>query len=116
MKVTPLTISIIYQGDAVLVVQNCDRHNISRNQNGEVEYVNIIVTSTRRNVDKFIIRVNSTDFQDLQDRVNRSIEVPSDVKFHKTVIEKFVETFKEFIELNPTYKTQQVIFVFYYLH
>ncbi|GJQ87815.1 hypothetical protein Trydic_g18666 [Trypoxylus dichotomus] len=109
IKVTPLTMSLIYQGDAVLVVKNCDKHNISRHQEGEVQYMNIMVTSTRQNIDSFIIRLNSDDFQDLQDRVSRSIVIPSNIKFHKTIIEKFVETFKDFVELNPKYKNEQPV-------
>ncbi|KAK9718447.1 putative transmembrane protein precursor [Popillia japonica] len=144
IKVTPLTMSLIYQGDAVLIVQNCDRHTISRTQDGEVQYMNIVVQSTRRNIDSrtqdgevqymnivvqstrrnidsFVIRLNSDDFQDLQDRVSRSIEIPSNdrvsrsieipsnVNFHKNIIEKFVDTFKEFVQLNPKYRSEQQI-------
>lgn len=109
IKVLPLGMSLIHQGDAFLVVQNCDRHNISRNRDGEVQYMNIIVTTTRRNIDSFIIRLNSADFQDLQDRVSRSIVIPSNINVHKTVIEKFVDTFKDFIKLNPVYKNEQPV-------
>lgn len=108
MKVTALTICFIHQTDASLVVQNCDSHTISRNEEGEVQYINIMVTTTRESVDPFIIRINGGDFQDLQDRISRSITIPSNITFHKTVIEKFVDTFKNFIQENPQFKTEQV--------
>ncbi|XP_022918605.1 E3 ubiquitin-protein ligase TM129 [Onthophagus taurus] len=108
MKITPLTIYLIHQSDASLVVNRCETHYMSQDSRDEVQYINIEVTSRRNNIDPFTIRLNSTDFQDLQDRISRSIDILPDVQFKKTTIEKFLEVFNENIDKNPKYYTQEV--------
>lgn len=103
LKVTPFTILIAHQSDASLVVQRADTHQISLQTANETQYLDIEVKSGRQNVESFIIRINATDFKDLEDRIARDITILPNVKFHKTVIEQFVDVFKETIKNNPRY-------------
>lgn len=87
---------------------------MSADNSGQVQYVNIEVKSSRECVTPFIIRLNALDFRDLQDRVARTITVLPNVIFHKSLMDKFVDTFKEVIVENPRYITQQVfLFILY---
>lgn len=108
IKLTPLTMFIVHQSDASLVVNQTDTHQISLQSNG-VQYLNIEVKSTRINVEPFIIRINAMDFKDLQDRVARTITVLPTVVFHKTLMDQFVDAFKEAVKDNPVHVTNQVI-------
>lgn len=63
----------------------------------------------RAGVTEFMIRINALEFKSLQDRMLRPITILDGVNFSKTVIDRFVEVFKQQIELNPRYKTSEVI-------
>lgn len=62
----------------------------------------------RTGVTEFMIRINALEFKSLQDRMLRPITILDGVTFSKTVIDRFVEVFKQQIELNPRYKTSEV--------
>lgn len=63
---------------------------------------------TRSGVDEFVIRINALDFKSLQDRMLRPITILSGVNFNKSVIDRFIEVFKEQISNNPIYKCREV--------
>ncbi|XP_050506847.1 E3 ubiquitin-protein ligase TM129 [Diabrotica virgifera virgifera] len=107
IKVSPLTMNIVHQSDASLVVKEADTFDLSPD-NTTVQYLNIEVKSERQGVDPFIIRINASDFRDLKDKVARSIRILPNVKFHQTVVEKFVDVFNETIKLNPRYETNEI--------
>lgn len=62
----------------------------------------------RSGVSEFIIRINALDFKSLQDRMLRPITILSGVNFNKSVIDRFIEVFKEQISTNPKYKCSEV--------
>lgn len=70
--------------------------------------MNIRVKPTRPGVTEFIIRINALDFKTLQDRMLRPITILDGVTFNKTVIDRFIEVFKQQIQLNPKYTTEEV--------
>lgn len=80
---------------------------MSQDSNDLIQFVNIIVKPTRTGVSEFSIRVNALNFKDLQDRINRPITILSGVNFSKTVIERFIDAFREQVNLNPKYKCDQ---------
>lgn len=65
----------------------------------------------RTGVNEFIIRINALDFKSLQDRMLRPITILSGVNFNKSVIDRFIEVFKEQISTNPKYKCSEVSIV-----
>ncbi|XP_044267647.1 E3 ubiquitin-protein ligase TM129 [Tribolium madens] len=107
LKVKPFTILLAHQSDASLVVQKADTHRISLQTTTETQYLNIEVKSGRLGVETFIIRINASDFKDLEDRIARDITILPNVKFHKTVTEQFVDVFKETIKSNARYDTRE---------
>lgn len=107
LKITPLAMFIIHQSDASLVVKEADTYELSP-QNAATQYLNIEVKSSRRGIEPFIIRINANDFKDLKDRVARIITIMPNVKFHQSIIEQFVDVFKDTIKRNPSYEYIQV--------
>lgn len=63
---------------------------------------------TRPGVEEFLIRVNALDFRSLQDRMLRPITILDGVNFNRSVIERFIEVFKQQVDSNPRYKTNEV--------
>lgn len=110
LKITPYTIYCAHQSDTALIVCSSDTHKLSIANRVEVQYINIEVKSTRSNVHPFFIRLNALDFKDLQDKWSRPITILSNVNFHKTLLDRFIDAFKEQIELNQAYETNQVYF------
>lgn len=68
---------------------------------------------TRAGVSEFIIRINALDFKTLQDRMTRPITILDGVKFNKTVIDRFVEVFRQQVQLNPIYSSGEVCNFFF---
>lgn len=86
-----------------------DSHDFSEISTDAVQFVNIRVKPTRTGVSEFTIRINALDFKTLQDRMLRPITILDGVKFNKTVIDRFIDVFKQQIQLNPIYKSNEVI-------
>ncbi|XP_060529090.1 E3 ubiquitin-protein ligase TM129 [Cylas formicarius] len=101
LKVTPLTMFVAHQSDASLVVKEASNYQVSHMSPSETQFLNIEVKSGR--TDPFIIRINATSFKDLENRLARTINILPNVKFHKSVVEQFVDVFKEAIRNNPRY-------------
>lgn len=56
----------------------------------------------------FDIRLNALDFKDLQDQVSPQIIVLQNITFYRTLLDRFIDTFKEEVNKNPFYDTAQV--------
>lgn len=104
IKTGPYWINIANQSDTALIAYKSDTHEVSQEAFETVQYVNIAVKPTREGVREFSIRINALDFKDLQDRINRPITILSSVKFHRSVLERFVDVFKDQVAQNPTYR------------
>lgn len=92
----------------VLLHFQSDSHDLSELSTETIQFVNIRVKPTRPGVTEFIIRINALDFKTLQDRMLRPITILDGVTFNKTVIDRFIEVFKQQIQLNPKYTTEEV--------
>ncbi|XP_031616651.1 E3 ubiquitin-protein ligase TM129 [Contarinia nasturtii] len=109
MKVSYYSVSVAHQSDTALIAIRSDSHDLSEISTESVQFVNIKVKPTRVGVSEFIIRINALDFKTLQDRMMRPITILDGVTFSKTVIDRFIEVFKQQVLLNPTYTTDEVI-------
>lgn len=104
MKTSVYFCHFAHQSDSALIADKSDSHRISIHDSSDsVEFVNIQVKPTRPGVRPFTIRINSLDFKDLQDRVNRPITVLSSVKFHTSLIDRFIDVFTAEAKKNPRY-------------
>ncbi|KXJ75741.1 hypothetical protein RP20_CCG011130 [Aedes albopictus] len=107
IKTGPYWINIAKQDDTALIAYKSDTHDVSQEAFETVQYVNIAVKPTRPGIREFSIRINALDFKDLQDRINRPITILSSVKFHRSVLDRFVDVFKDQVSQNPTYRAER---------
>lgn len=105
MKTGIYFVHFAHQSDTALIAVESDSHSISiQDTMDSAQFVNIQVKPTRAGVRSFSIRINSLDFKDLQDRINRPIVVLSSVKFHTSLIDRFVDVFVDAVGKNDKYQ------------
>jgi len=105
IKCTNFTVDFAHQSDVELQVKSTDTHNFSHLNPGGVQFVTVTIKSSRGV--SFDVRLNSNDFQSFRDKVNSGIIIPPEIKIHKTVVEKFVDVFREAILDNEVYVCNQ---------
>ncbi|XP_058829260.1 E3 ubiquitin-protein ligase TM129 [Topomyia yanbarensis] len=104
IKTGPYWINVAHQDDTALIAYKSDTHDVSQEAFETVQFVNIAVKPTRAGIREFSIRINALDFKDLQDRLSRPITILSSVKFHRSVLDHFVEVFKDQVAQNPRHR------------
>lgn len=103
IKVLPYTIKVAHQSDALLIVNNSDTHEMSPMTGREVQFINIEVKSMRAGAESFDIRLNVFHFKKLQEKIARPITILENIKFQKSLLDKFIDNFKEQAQENPRY-------------
>lgn len=109
IKTTPYFVYFAHQSDTTLQVNKTETFAIAQDTSDSVQMINIAVTSSRPGVNEFQIRINALDFKTLQDRINRPITIPPNMQFHRTIMDRFIDAFKEQIAKNPIFQTNQVL-------
>ncbi|KAK9295819.1 hypothetical protein QLX08_009950 [Tetragonisca angustula] len=104
IKVLPYKIMVAHQNDTALIVNRSDTHEMSPTTRGEIQFINIEVKPTRAGSQPFDIRLNVFDFKNLQDKVSRPIVILQNITFHKTLLDKFIDNFKQQVQENPRYE------------
>ncbi|XP_078045362.1 E3 ubiquitin-protein ligase TM129 [Augochlora pura] len=104
IKIMPYTILVAHQSTTALVVNKSDTHNMSPVTRGEITFINIQVKPTRTGAKPFDIRINALNFKNLQDKVSSPIAILQNIQFHKTLLDRFIDNFKEQVQENPTYE------------
>ena len=54
------------------------------------------------------VRLNSLEYQNLQDKVRGQIRNIENIQIYKSISERFVEVFREQVELNPRTTVNEV--------
>ncbi|KAL6263853.1 hypothetical protein P5V15_003934 [Pogonomyrmex californicus] len=107
IKITPYKLQVAHQSDATLVVNKSDVHFMSPTTRDQVQFINIQVRPMRAMAQEFDIRLNALDFKDFQDKVSRPIIVLDNITFHRTLLDRFIDTFKDEVAKNPFYNTTE---------
>jgi len=106
----PWSLHISHQSDVSLSILSSDHHQIStEGERGGTQYLSIEVLNRRSDVPSFSFRLNSLEYQNLQDKVSGTIENVRNVQVYKTVSERFVDVFKEQVAQNPTAEHQEPV-------
>lgn len=107
IKVTQYSLNLVQQGDCTLVATATDSHNLSPSGEDEVQYVNIEVIPTREGVRLFSFRISTAALRDLQPRLMNPVRVPEHISLLPTLIERFVNVFKQYVQQNPLHIVDQ---------
>lgn len=98
----PWGLAISHQSDSSLKLITSDSHRIStEGEPGGAQFLQIEVVSRRAGVRPFRFRVNSLEYQNLQDRLAGPIANVHSIQIYRTVSERFVDVFKEQVAENP---------------
>ncbi|KAM9741504.1 E3 ubiquitin-protein ligase TM129 isoform 2-T2 [Menidia menidia] len=103
MKVTTYHVYLASQSDCHLTVTESRQHELSPDSASPIEILTLRVESINPAVSAFSIRLNSTDYADLREKLQAPIRVSSSVVIHQTVGELFLETFRAQVEFNQPY-------------
>ncbi|XP_053600604.1 uncharacterized protein LOC128669661 isoform X2 [Plodia interpunctella] len=107
IKVSQYSVNIVKQGDCALVATATDSHNLTPTGEDEIQYINIEVIPSRDDVKRFTFRISTAALRDLQPRLVNPVRVPEHISLLPTLIERFVNVFKQHIEQNPVYYVDQ---------
>ncbi|XP_049808777.1 E3 ubiquitin-protein ligase TM129 isoform X1 [Schistocerca nitens] len=105
--VRPYGMDCAHQSDTALIVCRSDTHHIAPESPIGTQFLNIEVRPTRQFVPSFTIRLESTDFRDLQDKISRPITVLQNVTLFRSLSDQFLETFRELVAQNPHYRIDE---------
>lgn len=98
----PWKFHLAHQSDITLDLLSSEHHQIStEGQAGGTQYLTLQVKNRRPNAESFEFRLNSLEYQNLQDKLQGPIENIRNIQIFKTVSERFVEVFREEVTLNP---------------
>ncbi|PSN53019.1 E3 ubiquitin-protein ligase TM129 [Blattella germanica] len=107
IKVTPYWMNVAHQSDSALILCSSESYQIAPSSPGGAQFLNIEVKSTRNGVKPFFFRLNALDYRDLQDKISRPITILQNVTFHRSLIDKFLDAFREQVAENPVFETLQ---------
>ncbi|XP_067619222.1 E3 ubiquitin-protein ligase TM129 [Eurosta solidaginis] len=103
IKTSLYNVHFAHQSDTALSVAKTETYNVSQDQNDTLQMVSIMVKPNRPGVADFHIRINALEFRNLEERISRPIVIPSNIQFHRNVIDRFIDVFKEQVTHNPIY-------------
>lgn len=108
IKTMPYNVYFAHQSDTTVSVDKSEIYNIAQDTSDALQILSINIRPDRAGVEEFQIRINALEFRTLEDRINRPIIIPSDIQFHRNLIDRFIEVFKNQVSLNPIYQADQV--------
>ncbi|XP_070540927.1 E3 ubiquitin-protein ligase TM129-like [Ptychodera flava] len=103
IKTTTYSIDIAHQGDVHLTLEESQTHDIHYESNTTVQFLNIRVDSVNPHTKSFKVRLNSIEYNDLKDKLSAPIRNVRNILIHQSLTDKFLETFRDQVQLNPVY-------------
>uniref|UniRef100_A0A8D1PNA6 Transmembrane protein 129, E3 ubiquitin ligase n=1 Tax=Sus scrofa TaxID=9823 RepID=A0A8D1PNA6_PIG len=103
MKVTTYRVHVAQQQDVHLTVTQSQQHDLSPDSNLPVQLLTIRVASASPAVPAFDIRLNSTEYGELCEKLRAPIRSAANVVIRQSLGDLFLETFASLVEANPAY-------------
>nr|XP_033807057.1 E3 ubiquitin-protein ligase TM129 isoform X1 [Geotrypetes seraphini] len=103
MKVSTYNVYIAQQQDIHLTVTASQQHEMSPDLNTPVQFITIRVASVNPHVKSFDIRLNSTEYGELREKLRAPLRNAANVVIHQTLSDMFLETFRSLVEGNWRY-------------
>lgn len=107
IKCSAYKVDIAHQPDVHLSIIHAEDHAISHESSVSVQFLNITVASINPGVKPFVIRLNSTDYGDLREKLQAPIRNARNVVIHQSLSDKFIEAFKEQVSQNTRYQLNE---------
>ncbi|XP_009469474.1 PREDICTED: E3 ubiquitin-protein ligase TM129 [Nipponia nippon] len=103
IKVTTYCLHVAQQQDIHLTVTDSRQHELTPDSNMPVQFLTIRVASINPYVKAFDIRLNSTEYGELREKLRAPISNAANVVIHQSLSDLFLETFTSLVEINQTY-------------
>ncbi|MFT7797451.1 E3 ubiquitin-protein ligase TM129 [Arapaima gigas] len=103
VKVSTYSLHVAQQQDVHLTVVDSKQHELSPDSSTPVQILTIAVASINQNVKPFDIRLNSTEYGELREKLHAPIRNAANVVIHQTLSDLFLEAFKSHVEINQPY-------------
>ncbi|XP_076594911.1 E3 ubiquitin-protein ligase TM129 [Chaetodon auriga] len=103
LKVTTYHIYMALQSDCHVTVTESRQHQLSSVSASPAQILTLRVESINPAVRPFDIRLSSTEYAELREKVHAPIRSSANVVIHQTISELFLETFRAQVDLNQPY-------------
>ncbi|MBN3276634.1 TM129 ligase, partial [Polyodon spathula] len=103
IKALTYRVHVAQQQDIHLTVIASKQHQLSPDSNTPVQFLTIRVASVNPCVQPFDIRLNSTEYGELREKLHAPIRNAANVVIHQSLSDLFLETFKSHVEMNERY-------------
>nr|XP_056703775.1 E3 ubiquitin-protein ligase TM129 [Euleptes europaea] len=103
MKVTTYSLCVAQQQDIDLAVVESRQHELLPDSNMPAQFLTIRVASVNPHVKPFNIRLNSTEYGELREKLHAPIRNAANVVIHQSLTDLFLETFTSLVETNQPY-------------
>eukprot|EP00118_Oscarella_pearsei_P004600 m.19979 g.19979 ORF g.19979 m.19979 type:complete len:393 (+) comp27939_c0_seq1:36-1214(+) len=106
IKTATYNVHLAHQHDSHLSILKSEEHPMSVETQAPVQYVWMEVRSIRRtaaSLAPFAVRINSSDFGDIKDKLHAPVRNARNVVVMQTLSEQFLASFREHVEENGPY-------------
>ncbi|XP_033829966.1 E3 ubiquitin-protein ligase TM129 [Periophthalmus magnuspinnatus] len=108
LKVSTYGVSMALQSQCQLSVVHSRQHQMSPDAPSPTQILTLRVDSINRGVHPFQIRLNSTEYSELRDKLHAPIRNLANVVIYQSVSELFLDTFRAHVQDNPSYSLSRV--------
>ncbi|VDK44470.1 unnamed protein product [Anisakis simplex] len=105
LNVTNYSLICAQVSDVTLEAVRADEHPISHHERsgGPAQFLDIEVRSITKKFEPFIVRIQSGQFQDMRDKLNKPIGLAQQVVLKQSINDQFVDVFHVQVEMNEKY-------------
>ncbi|XP_032222536.2 E3 ubiquitin-protein ligase TM129 [Nematostella vectensis] len=103
VKCTAYKVHVAHKPDVHLSIIASEDHDISPENSVSLQFLNILVESINPTVEPFVIRLLSTDYGDLKDRLQAPIRNARNVIIHQSLSDRFLDAFRSLVEQNERF-------------
>ncbi|XP_067454568.1 E3 ubiquitin-protein ligase TM129 isoform X1 [Thunnus thynnus] len=103
LKVTTYHVYMALQSDCHVTVTGSRQHHLNPDSASPIQFLTLRVDSINPAVRPFDIRLNSTEYAELREKLHAPIRNSANIVIHQTISELFLETFRAQVDLNQPY-------------
>jgi len=107
VQVTMYGVDVMHQNDVKLDLCKAEEFTLTPESSAGTQFLEIQVTSQRREDHAFRIRLNSFDFRDLKTKLRAPVENARQILVEQSLSEKFVRAFYETAVENPKFRQSE---------
>ncbi|KAF0039309.1 hypothetical protein F2P81_007544 [Scophthalmus maximus] len=103
LKVTTYHVYMALQSECHVTVTESRQHQLTQDLASPAQILTLRVDSINPAIRHYDIRLNSTEYAELREKLHAPIRNSANVVIHQTISELFLETFKAQVDLNQPY-------------